>query len=324
MTMTFKSCLAEQLQAFIHYRDALGYAQTTTLKSHLKTLDRYLPKTWDHKEFPASFFLEFKKKLTGSPRSKNNTLSCAKRFFDYMVRIDQASCNPFLAIPPEKEHAFIPFIFSQKETDALLCAVIRQIRPDETHFLKDMMIYIAMVLLARCGMRISEPFRLNLTHYRPDDLTLYIEKTKFSKDRLIAVPKTVATELNHYLALRQAFIEDGNPYFFPGKSGKSISKGQIYPVFHHAVKSLGLEESLRLLGTMRFGGPCPHSLRHSFAVNTLKRIKEQGRSAQQALPVLSVYMGHCKYRYTAVYLKLRDASHRHHLVNFSLSNQDEL
>lgn len=193
MTTTFESCFAEQLQSFIHYRYALGYAQSSALKSNLKKLDRYLPKTWDNKEFPVSFFLEFKKSLTGSPRTQNDTLSCAKRFFDYMVRIDQASYNPFLNIPPEKEHAFIPFIFSRKETDALLRAVIRHIRPDETHFFKDMMVYTAILLLARCGMRISEPFRLHLTHYRPDDLTLYIEKTKFGKDRLIAIPQTVTT-----------------------------------------------------------------------------------------------------------------------------------
>ncbi len=80
----------------------------------------------------------------------------------------------------------------------------------------------------------------------------------------------------------------------------------------------------RIIDNMRFGAPTPHSLRHSFAINTLKRIKDKGKSPQQALPILSVYMGHSKYRYTAVYLKLTDAEHRRHLVDFTISRQAEL
>ncbi len=45
-----------------------------------------------------------------------------------------------------------------------------------------------------------------------------------------------------------------------------------------------------------------HSMRHSYAVNTLKSIKVRGDDPQKALPVLSAYMGHHKYCYTAQYL----------------------
>ena len=42
------------------------------------------------------------------------------------------------------------------------------------------------------------------------------------------------------------------------------------------------------------------------------------------LPVLSVYMGHRKYRYTAVYLKFLDAEQRSNLVDFSVRRQEEI
>lgn len=324
MTMMFKSCFSEQLEAFVHYRESLGYKNISSLRSNLKKLDRYLPETAIQKELSPSFFLDFKKNLTGSPRTVNNMLSSVRGFYDYLVRTDHATFNPLRDIPPDKENAYIPFIFSCKETDEMLRIVGHQIRRDETHFLKDMMLYTAIVLLARCGMRISEPFRLHLNHYIQKDMTIYIEKTKFSKDRLIAVPKTVANSLNHYLAVRKVLFDKDNSFLFPGKSGKSMSPNRIYPVFHKAVKSMGINEPGRVIGNMRFGGPCPHSLRHSFAVNTLKRINEKGKSPQQALPVLSAYMGHRKYKYTAVYLKLTDADHHQHLVNFNLSSQGEI
>jgi len=151
-----------------------------------------------------------------------------------------------------------------------------------------------------------------------------LKKLSFYKDRLIPVPRAALDELNNYLAVRKTLFCDDNPYLFPEKAGKSISANRIYPVFHQAVENIGITEPARIVNNMRFGAPRPHSLRHSFAVNTLKRIKDKGKSPQQALPVLSVYMGHSKYRYTAVYLKLTDAKHRRHLVDFTISRQEKL
>ena len=67
---------------------------------------------------------------------------------------------------------------------------------------------------------------------------------------------------------------------------------------------------------MNFSAPTPHSLRHSFAVNTLRRIKKRGKSPQNALPVLATYMGHSEYKHTMKYLKVVDAEQRQGLADF--------
>lgn len=316
MTMTFKSFLSLRLEEYVNYRKTLGFKKAS-LKSHLKKFDRYLLSVTPQVDLPPAFFLEFRKNISGSPRTVNNILSAVRGFYNYLVRCEQVAQNPLRDIPPYKENAFIPFIFSGKEIDEMLHAVLKRIRRDKNYFLNDMMAYTAIMLLARCGMRISEPLKLDLKHYRTD--TIYIEKTKFYKDRLIPLPSAVLNELNNYLAVRKTLFCNDNPYFFPGKAGKGISANRIYPVFHRAVEDIGITERARIVDNMRFGAPTPHSLRHSFAVNTLKQIKDKGKSPQQALPVLSVYMGHSKYSYTAVYLKLTDAEHRRHLVDFTLS-----
>ena len=61
-----------------------------------------------------------------------------------------------------------------------------------------------------------------------------------------------------------------------------------------------------------------------FAVNTLKAVRDRGGSTQNALAVLSGYLGHVKYRYTAVYLKVLDAEHRNSLVDFAIGCQEEI
>jgi integrase len=323
MTIPFKSFLSLRIEEYVNYRKALGF-KDTTLKSYLKNFDRYLISAVSQMDLPPSFFLEFRKNINGSPRTVNSTLSAVRGFYNYMVRNEHVAQNPLRDIPPYKENAFIPFIFSRKETDEILHAVQKRIRRDKKYFFNDIMVYSAIMLLVRCGMRISEPLKLHLKHYRRHEATIYIEKTKFYKDRLIPVPRAVLDELNNYLAVRKTLFCDDNPYLFPRKAGKSISANQVYPVFHKAVEDIGITEPARIVDNMRFGAPTPHSLRHSFAVNTLKRIKDKGKSPQQALPVLSIYMGHSKYRYTAVYLKLTDAKHRRHLVDFTISRQEEL
>jgi integrase len=195
---------------------------------------------------------------------------------------------------------------------------------DPVYFFKDYSVYIAILLLARCGMRISEPLRLKPCHYRNNEGTMYIEKTKFGKDRLIAVPKTVISEMGNYLSVRKAFIQDQTTYLLPGQNGRTLSTNRIYKAFGQAVKDIGINQPRRVIANTTFGNPTPHSLRHSFAINTLKRIKQQGKSPQNALPVLAVYLGHSKYRYTAVYLKVIDAGHRQGLVDFAISRQEEI
>jgi integrase len=81
---------------------------------------------------------------------------------------------------------------------------------------------------------------------------------------------------------------------------------------------MGITQPRKKLGNIIFNPPTSHCLRHSFAVNTLKAIKERGASLQYALPVLAAYMGHGHYSYTMVYLKVADASSRNRLYDFSV------
>jgi integrase len=91
---------------------------------------------------------------------------------------------------------------------------------------------------------------------------------------------------------------------------------RIRQAFRQAVEIIGLDQPRRVIGHTNFSAPTIHSLRHSFAVNTLLRIKARKSSPQHALPVLATYMGHVEYRYTANYLKMIDADQRQHLMDF--------
>lgn len=325
MTKPFESFLAPQLEAYIIYRLHLGYT-AKGLRTILLSFDRYVKeRKADRQSLQPAFFLELRAHFSSEPRTANVILSRVRNFFQFLVRQGFCENNPLQDIPRQPERAFIPFVFSPEQVNQLLSAVCKRLRQNKRYYLKDLSTYVAIVLMARCGMRLSEPLRLKCRHYRPEEGTVYIEKTKFRKDRLIPVPQNALAELENYLAVRKALIGDNpNPYLLIGEDQKGLSTGKIYRFFHPAVKDIGLEHPRQIIGDVTFGPPRTHSLRHSFAINTLKGIKDKGQCAQYALPVLAAYMGHRKYQYTGAYLKVRDASHRQGLIDFARSQWDKI
>lgn len=316
----FKSYLAPRFECYLRFRQGVGYGTKTT-RSHLLMCDRYLAEHQSERtSFTPAFFLQLRKRLPWQPRTINRVFSTLRVFFNYLVRQGEVKENPLKDIPPLKEWYYLPFIFSPQQTDQLLNAVCARIHKNHLHYLKDSAVYAAILLLARCGLRISEPLRLLLHHYRPGEDTLYIAKTKFKKDRLLPIPKSVAVGLDNYLQLRKTLIpDDHNPSLLVAHPNKGLSAYQVSRTFHRAVKDVGLTHSRKTIANTTFGAPTAHSLRHSFAINTLNRIRAQGKSVQNALPTLAAYLGHSEYKHTLVYLKVLDAKQRQRLVHFVTS-----
>lgn len=315
----FHSFLAPQLNEYLLHRQTLGYSIKVS-RPYLLLFDQYLVKTnADWESLQPFFFLEMRANLDMEPRSVNGVLSSVRVFFHFLLRREQVRENPLQDIPPLRENGIIPFVFSYAQTEQLLQAVSDRFGRSEKHLLKDLALYVAVLLLARCGLRITEPLKLMRYHYRRDDGTLYIEKTKFKKQRLIPVPKDAMGEIENYLSVRRTYLpQDLNPYLLAGKNLGPLKPEQVRHVFRSALKKTGLDQGRKVIGNMNFNQPTPHCLRHSFAVNTLIKIKCRGQSPQRALPVLAAYMGHSEYKYTSVYLRVADAQSRKNLVDFSL------
>lgn len=323
---TYKSFLASKINEYIIHRKSIGYLEKSLCR-YLEIFDLY---TNEHafcsKDLKPIFFLNFRQSLTSyAPKTINSIFSTLNGFIHFLIRKSYLLESPLTYLSSVPERAYIPFVFSKSEVDSLLIAIQQDIRKDSQSFLRDFTIYVVIMLLARCGLRISEPLKLQRTSYRDDDGTLYIKNTKFHKDRIIPVPAVVMPEIENYLSAKDSITDSfENPYLLPGYNKNRLLPEQIYPVFHKGVKAIGIHSPAQIIGNTKFGSPTCHSLRHSFAINTLKRIRENGRSPQDALPVLAAYMGHKKYQYTAVYLKALDAEHRQGLFDITIKHRNDI
>ena len=315
----FHSFLAPRLHEYLAYRKSQGHSEKSH-RSHLLVFDRYLKEAEaDWACLHPDFFLEMRANLDMQSESVNKILAAARSFFLFLVRCEYLEENPLRDIPMLNENTIVPFVFSPEQIDQLLGAVCKRVHREERFFLTDLAIYTAILLLARCGMRISEPLRLRRHHYRSDDRTIYIEKTKFRKDRLIPIPHHARIEIENYLSVRKSLCPgDQNPYLLAGREQKPLNEYYVRSRFHRAVQDIGLKQPRKIIGNMIFNPPVPHSLRHSFAVNTLIKIKTRGDDPQYALPILAAFLGHSVYKHTTVYLRVADALSRKRLFDFSL------
>jgi len=316
----FESIMAPHLYAYIHFRRGLGYTEQS-LRAQLRVFDQYLQEI-NQQEFimEPSFFLQLRADLKQSPITVNRILSALRGFFQFLIRQGLYVHNPVQDIPLLPERVYVPFVFSPAEVEQLLEAASMHIHKTEHDFLTDLAVYQALVLMARSGLRVREPVHLLAKHYRPGEGTIYIEKTKFRKDRLIPVPRCALTEIENYLAVRKELLPgDNNPYLLAGRDQARLRRNHVFRLFKKSVKTIELEREQIVTADLTFGKPRPHSLRHAFAINTLKRIRVEGKDPQHALPVLAAYMGHRKYHYTASYLKVMDPKHHQGLIDFAKS-----
>ena len=320
----FESFLAKEIEKYLLYRKNLGFALHPTT-DRLRTFDRYLAmRKPNPTPLPPPFFLELRADLKLESRSVNHVLSSTRLFFRYLLRKGIYKTNPVDDIPRLPKNEIIPFLFSGEQVDLLLKTILKGICNHQQYFFKDLTCYMIILIIARCGLRISESLKMKVHHYREKEKTLYIEKTKFKKDRLIPVPLSAAVELENYLAVRKTMLgNQNNPFLFVGAKRKRISDNRVRYVFRRAVKDIGLDQSRQVIGSTNFSAPTVHSLRHAFAVNTLRKVMMRGKSPQNALPVLATYMGHVEYKYTVKYLKMIDAGKRKQFFDFSVKQREK-
>jgi integrase len=154
-------------------------------------------------------------------------------------------------------------------------------------------------LLASTGLRVGEALRLRVTDVwlDGDPPCLHIRETKFYKSRLVPLHPSTADQLRHYADLRTALRYDAlSDVFFVSEQGGELHRGALWRWFTTRCRTLGMRP------TDEGRRPSLSALRHSFAVERMRRWYDDGVDVQARLPNLSVYMGHVRPQESYWYL----------------------
>jgi integrase len=154
-------------------------------------------------------------------------------------------------------------------------------------------------LLASTGLRVGEALRLTVTDVvlESEPPCLHIRATKFYKSRLVPLHPNTAKHLRQYVSVRTALHYDGlSDVFFVSEHGGPLHRSALWRWFTTRCRALGM-------GATDAGRrPSLSALRHSFAVERMRRWYTEGVDVQARLPHLSVYMGHVRPQESYWYL----------------------
>ena len=144
-------------------------------------------------------------------------------------------------------------------------------------------------------MRVGEALKLDDADIDRADGVLVVRESKFAKTRLVPVAPSTLDALAAYTAIRDRLVERHVPAVFVSVRGNRTIYACVQETFRRLCDITGV-------GAAAPRKPTVHSLRHSFAVNTLIGWHRDGENVDARLPALSTYLGHRDPRSTYWYL----------------------
>ena len=287
--------LNARLDSYLAVRTALGFrlqAERTLLRSFVQ----FLESKGELHPIRAQMAIEwaYSSSATRGGSGQGARLSMARKFLLHL-----RATLPETEIPDRGLVTYArrprPYIFSEAEIDRLIAAV-RTCGPPESLRPHTLATFIAA--LAATGLRVGEAIRLKDGDVRLDELPprLIIRETKFHKSRIVPLHATVAEMLRRYLEERRRLQYHAlSDAFFVSEKGWHLNYNTLWHWFTRLTKKLGMWPSSGRR-------PCPHCMRHSFAVRRMLAWYREGADVQALLPTLSVYLGHVRPQESYWYL----------------------
>lgn len=222
-------------------------------------------------------------------------LRIVRSFARYRILTDPRTEIPAADLLPRQPSTFRPYIFSEEDIKRVLAASLRRRRSAKP--ISRWTRYAIFGLLSVTGMRVGEALNLDLEDVDLDNGVLTIRNAKFGKDRLVPVHATTCEALKRYRQQRDEFLAGKvvKPFFI-SPLGCRVTHGVLDRSFLRMFRRLGLR------GATDATGPRLHDLRHTMAVEVLRRCYSEGADPERRLPALSTYLGHTHLAYTYWYL----------------------
>ena len=292
---TFISNLADKLDDFIAYKNALGISYNTS-RVYLRELDKYNFEHGNHASLTKEMTEGWAVWHTGKTESQDRSWIPPIREFGRYLRsmgddgayildgrfsIQHYRAEVYLMTDDEIRTFF-------KECDSFVLKAKIPGRP---------YVYPALYrFLYCCGVRCAEARKLKCSDVHLEEGYVDILHTKSHRDRRLYLSDELVTYLRKYDSAISMCFPD-REYFFPGGHGGICSPCALAANFRNIWVSAGLKRE----GKVK---PRAYDFRHHFACANIMRWSVEGKDVHAMLPYLMRYMGHASLESTYYYIHL--------------------
>ena len=288
-------CLKGELADFLRYKRALGFRYERA-EGTVRNFDQYVRRVQPPSPRRLDWRTLIRDWLARTQGRKSRTvaaeLQLIRQFCLFRRRRDPGAFVPDREWAREPaESGFLPHFFSVTEIRNLLQHIAR--RPGSSFQRRS---HRLLLLVLYCtGLRFGEAARLRVGDLDLGRRLLWVRESK-GRSRLVPFGADLAKEFRRYLRSRRTVQPPEREALLVSFQGRAYSTRMISHTVRQWLRRAGLKAETGRVG------PRPYDLRHSFAVERLRRWYRRGDEVAGRLPWLSVYMGHANILGTETYL----------------------
>ena len=245
-------------------------------RSVLLTFDSLLAKE-NTGEISESIVNQWIKRLhqVNAPKTDSDKVSYLRKLLRYL---QYKGYVVFMPDCPKTSDSYMPYVFSEEEIQILLSSADQWCDRHKNSKTRqaDMEFCMLLRMLLGCGFRLGEPLTAKVKDVNFSSGIILIRHAKNNKQRAIPMNETLTEMLERYCIAMGIKAEP---------------------------ESYLLETGLYVPGKAHSRGQCLHCFRHYFAIHSFAQAEKNGRSTDDSVPFLSVYLGHHDMDETEKYLK---------------------
>lgn len=206
-------------------------------------------------------------------------------------------------IPPARRRAYdyAPYVFSDDEV-ARICEIADSYEVASHNRLPYIRLELPMAIrvLCGCGTRLGETLAIKMADVDVARHVITMRAAKGGKERLVPMHRHLGEILERYCAA-MGLVGLPDAFLFPRLNlYEPLEQFDMRNRFNTILRLAGI----RLEGrTFQERGPCMHCLRHRFVMKAFKQLEASGTRVDDAVPVLSIYLGHYDLTETEKYMK---------------------
>ncbi|MBW1778791.1 MAG: tyrosine-type recombinase/integrase [Deltaproteobacteria bacterium] len=288
--MTRWNSIREQVEEYLNTRRRLGY-QLKVAGNELLRFAAFADRHGSHKILTIDLAVEWAI-TSASKLNRARRLEMIRSLAKYCVLFEPETQIPPSGLLGPAHRRLSPYIYTADELSDLMREAGRL---NNGKGLRPTTIQNLLGLLAATGLRISEALHLVREDVRFESHLLVVKETKFSKSRYVPLHPTTVQALKDYILYRDKSL----PATFPSDAFFLLDNG--CPLSYR--QALYAFQIIRgQIVWRRKHPPRIHDLRHTFACNRLLSWYEEGVDVNNAILMLSIYLGHGKVTDTYWYL----------------------
>jgi integrase/recombinase XerD len=298
--LKFNSIFKTELSNFLSVRKTeLGKSAYAHNCYYLSKFDSYLvEKDLKHKKVSETLITGWTKGLSGKSSSIANEVIVVRIFLKYL---NSTGIPAFIPSVPNVSDDYIPYIFSDEEVQKIFKLSDNIILvPYQKYPYIEYEFTMLLRMMYGCGLRVGETLLLKMKDVDLESGILLLKHTKGDKQRLVPMQSSLTEILRSY-CLSMGMIGQAEAWIFPGKTlDESLPVKAAHYRFDSILKQLNIVQPGR---KKHERGPCLHCIRHVFTFKSFALAESSGRSVDDSIPYLSIYLGHDSLKETEKYLK---------------------